>query len=764
MNNEIKRKITSLTLMTIMLAGAMSAAVPSMVPAAHAANANLFVSAENSQFSNYMSGPQVIEVVIMDSDFKSTTATNDISSPVVTINGKKLVMAQAADGNWYAYFADATMAFAADAQTNQTDAGRGKGLDFGQFCANTVTSMTTLTSIATFADTVGVAIPVASNKTNTAGKGGGNSFGINGTTGSAGTLTTVSNLPECTTTMRSAFDNTTLDPGTNNRKMTANSTHILGTATAGGPEATGVANVVREAKSLVTAPTTNKIGQINLLGAGLWPFIQLYNLSDGSDVVIQFTKGGSTQSTTIKFDNVDKFANLSLDASKYPQGGNVHATISDVWLNIDPTDEDSWTFNTGTTTLAYYQLYNENGVAKGESTTKGARSIGMTNANMTSMMCDGNCKLSINTNAQSASVTPLTIVDNAKNIITSTGSSVLSTSAQQPVTVIETTPTSGVFVTYDESNVSNLKIAATAARGTSATIDYSGAQSIIVSNFAGSIALNPTDSEWNSGEKIPIVIVDGDANKNSRMNNDLVVSDGSVTVIPALTTGTPFTLGSSGDLTDAMFTTMSAPANTDGVGKVSVTTGLTFGQNRTATITSGYTVDTFSQRAIFANTTANVPTTRTYDTLIISNVTTMDQIKLSIGNTNTNSSTISAAGASQQTPRLHGLNLLNIDFSSFTSGTVDVYLMNNTITKGPQRIQSATAGLLIQLADNVPSKGISSLNGTSISTNLNQILYGHQSASAPVSFVIRANTAFTEDITNDPIVLDLFSFGYYDDG
>jgi len=72
MNNEIQRKITSLTLMTIMLAGGMFAVVPAMVPAAHAANANLFVSAENSQFNNYMSGPQVIEVVVIDSSIQDT--------------------------------------------------------------------------------------------------------------------------------------------------------------------------------------------------------------------------------------------------------------------------------------------------------------------------------------------------------------------------------------------------------------------------------------------------------------------------------------------------------------------------------------------------------------------------------------------------------------------------------------------------------------------------------------------------------------------
>ena len=51
MNNEIGRKLTSLTLMTIMLAGGMVIAAPSMVPEAAAAG-QLYVSAENAQFGN----------------------------------------------------------------------------------------------------------------------------------------------------------------------------------------------------------------------------------------------------------------------------------------------------------------------------------------------------------------------------------------------------------------------------------------------------------------------------------------------------------------------------------------------------------------------------------------------------------------------------------------------------------------------------------------------------------------------------------------
>ena len=65
MNNEIGRKLTSLTLMTIMLAGGMVIGAPSMVPEAAAAG-QLFVSAENANFNNYFAGVQVVEIIVKD--------------------------------------------------------------------------------------------------------------------------------------------------------------------------------------------------------------------------------------------------------------------------------------------------------------------------------------------------------------------------------------------------------------------------------------------------------------------------------------------------------------------------------------------------------------------------------------------------------------------------------------------------------------------------------------------------------------------------
>ncbi|MBI5859176.1 MAG: hypothetical protein HZB73_00205, partial [Nitrosarchaeum sp.] len=337
MNNEIGRKITSLTLMTIMLAGGMIVAVPSMVPVAHAANANLFVSAENSQFNNYMSGPQVIEVVVINSDISDTDQQR--GEPDVTVNGKKLRMAQATDGNWYGYFADKTMAQTADS----TVLSAGKGLDFGQFCSSASTKLSDNDTIL-FSDTSGVALPIRTTGAN---------FGVNGT----------ATITDCTTSFNSPA------AGVINANATHTSTGGSLTYTLASGVEGRVSDVVREAKAINNPPTATGtgFGQIHLKDDGLWPFIQLYTFSTGGNAVVQYNKGGGVQTTTLTFDTVEQFANISTDKAKYTQNSQIHATITDLWLNIDPTDEDSWTFSANSTNTSafgtYYQVFNENGAA-----------------------------------------------------------------------------------------------------------------------------------------------------------------------------------------------------------------------------------------------------------------------------------------------------------------------------------------------------------------------------------------------------------------
>ena len=111
-------------------------------------NPNLSVSAENSKFNNYFSGSMVIEIVIRDSDISDTDEGK--GEPDVTINGKKIRMVQATDGNWYAYFANVDKAKIADSTVGLA----GEGLDFGVFCG----SDTTVLGIS-LSETVGVAVP-----------------------------------------------------------------------------------------------------------------------------------------------------------------------------------------------------------------------------------------------------------------------------------------------------------------------------------------------------------------------------------------------------------------------------------------------------------------------------------------------------------------------------------------------------------------------------------------------------------------------------
>ena len=81
MNNELGRKITSLTLMTIMLtwSAAMGFSSTFDVPEAYAENGNTFY------------GGQVIEIVVTDRAINRLDEAYGM--PDVTIDGKKVIMA-----------------------------------------------------------------------------------------------------------------------------------------------------------------------------------------------------------------------------------------------------------------------------------------------------------------------------------------------------------------------------------------------------------------------------------------------------------------------------------------------------------------------------------------------------------------------------------------------------------------------------------------------------------------------------------------------
>ena len=131
MKNELGRKITSLTIMTIMVAGGLTFAVPGMMPGAEADhNSNLYVSAENAEFENYFGGAQIVEIVVRDSSISDTTEGAS-GMPKVEINGDKFAMTQGSDGAWYGYTGNEAYVAAADAL------GDDYGLEYGTTCTST---------------------------------------------------------------------------------------------------------------------------------------------------------------------------------------------------------------------------------------------------------------------------------------------------------------------------------------------------------------------------------------------------------------------------------------------------------------------------------------------------------------------------------------------------------------------------------------------------------------------------------------------------
>ncbi len=690
MYKEIGRKITSLTLLSILLASGITFAIPGAMPAAEAShNANLFVSSENSQFNNYFAGPQVIEVVINDNDIKTLDDVH--GEPDVTVNGKKLRMAQATDGNWYGYFASRVQATAADEAVGQES----EGLDFGTFCASTTASSVFGVS---FAETTGFAVARVT--------------AVGGTNGTAGSV--ASPFVDCTTA------------GPNNGLLQN--------------------HVVRENKTLNTNPAV-PTGQI-ALAAVTWPVIQLYDFSVGGNVVVNYNKGGGTQTTTLTFDTIpSNLINVASDRTTYPLGSAVHLTMTDPQLNIDPSDEDSWTWVTlvGNSSL-FYQAFDENGgndAAFDTAFASGAvdfQAMQTLTGNLTTFMFEKNGKLEINMAAQTATVGAFG--DNDDQIFNATITTVFTTNM---TTFTESSPKSGILGNYDESDNANIDILSTptSLRGQSATVRYNDVSHSIVVGFGfATIDINAPDGAWGSGEEIPVTLVDSDSNTNSRADEDLDLNANTTALIPSLRIGTPFTLAS-GDRAIITSGAVSAP-----FGAISPLT-IAAGANASA-LNAGTTVSevqTFSGRAML---TPNATVAAT--SVIISHGTrTGADLFKSINNP--------TAGV------FNGLNMFNYDVRSLspsiTSGKWFLLQSISPVLNANGEVGSTAnpnGVMVVSIANVTTPNGLVSLNATDLNNNIFTI------GTANFTGLMFNFTATGINTGTHPIVADFFSFGYLNDG
>ena len=278
MNNEIGRKLTSLTLMTIMLAGGMTIAAPSMMPQAAAAGA-LYVSAENAMFDNTFGGAQIVEVIVIDPNRSDTDERE--GEPTVKVDENLLRMAQGSDGNWYAYFGDSTSVPAAATADNN--------LDFG-------------------IDDVPLQLGADDDAFESV------NIYLNASAG------VISNPPEL-----SNYNNTvSLQSFAGKGAQTA---AILEDASF----SIGQIGLLDDITSSADQGTNED----------QWPMIQLYDLTiETFDVV--YEQAGPDEVVTLNYNSndLDDYASLTLDRNGASQGSDIHLVITDNQLNIDPTAED----------------------------------------------------------------------------------------------------------------------------------------------------------------------------------------------------------------------------------------------------------------------------------------------------------------------------------------------------------------------------------------------------------------------------------------
>lgn len=687
--------IGSVFLSLLVLTGGMS--LFNFEPTEAQTNPNLIVSADNSAFNNRFSGPQVIEVVIRDNNIGDTG--KGMGEPDVTINGKDFRMVQATDGNWYGYFADRKQAQIADSTVGLT----GKGLDFGTLCSRS-------TSVLGFSvtDTEGIAIPVSGS-------------GIGGENGS--------NPPS----------------------------QISNDCSFSSPYAKNSINVVRQAKTVNPGGGSINLGQIGLSSQDLWPFIQLYDFSKGGNVVIQYNRGGGPQQSTLTFDTAEQLVKFELDRTSYPRAADVNLKITDLSLNIDPTDEDSWSFGTSTNPSTYYLLYEETGKADADGTAGAVNLI----PTLSSLMFKDNGILKINPNTQ-GQANVITIRDNADSETNGDGEISISQVGtaggsigvgKQPVTITETRPNSGVFVTYDHDNNSVLLTTQDAQRGTSATIDYNKKSTTLLIGF-GKATLSLDEkfkgTEWNSGEEMPVILIDSDSNKNNLEKEVLDLFNPSYNAIPALSTGDPFTLGESGtgSSTKTIASFLSGYALSPS-GDLFTLSGTTLG-TKTSVI-----VEKFSDRA-----RVDPSTTTNSDAMIIDLKTNLKDLHSTINNPYDSSK------------NFKGFNLLNYDLRSLnnTISSLEFYLLvapsSSTILDSNGNPSDGLTAIKIASDSNLQNLiNLNSQKQVSNPQNLHSNLFSSSfTGNEPIGMLITYPEIKNIGTQTRPIVIDFFSYGLINDG
>ena len=459
MKNEIGRKLTSLTIMAIMFAGGMAIGVPSFMPEAasdlSSTDGLLTVSTTTLQ------GVAILEIVVNDPD--SSITDSDVAALSASVGGTSYDLTQATNGKWYAYVADASQIKLFDKDSH--------GFEFGSLCENGlgVSHDTTTLIVGTSTDIYANTLPSR-----------------NGTSIVAGGCLDADNMW------------TTLDDqaGTTSREdMTA--AVLQGAPSLSNPDG-DEANMGQRGHG------------INASGYGSWPYIIAVDLND--DNLVEY----GTDSINVVYGNTDGESSISLQNRNPADRAEVHLTISDPALNIDPTTADVWLFdlddNSGAASATTVKFMNNGTYSSGTVSTS---NTALTAEELGQHGCVNNCALYSDVETELA-----------------TGINTVS-----QVIMTESGANTGVFESFDANGNGQFKIAAGASTDKKTTFNYGGNSVDMIITYADATITLDAGGDWAIGQTATVTITDADANRNPVSAETLNAYDETV-VIPTFVVGT----------------------------------------------------------------------------------------------------------------------------------------------------------------------------------------------------------------------------------
>ena len=229
--------------------------------------------------------------------------------------------------------------------------------------------------------------------------------------------------------------------------------------------------------------------------------VQLIEFEDGDEIEIT---AGRDESVTLTYDDHSDIATISVDRNDVPAEGQVHITISDFQLNLDPTADDSWTLTAGDT--ATYTTITDS------------------------------------TNADEPYVVALPGTSGALTIGGSDTDVIEYSGGDGVVAIGETGSNTGVFESQSD-DISEISVNEDANDGDTFTIAYADEdQQIIVDSFDSTLEL-VADGTWNSGDTLTVRLTNENLNLNTLADDDMGITDPK---LPTMTFGAPITIADLG--------------------------------------------------------------------------------------------------------------------------------------------------------------------------------------------------------------------------